>query len=255
MPTRRSGGPRGVGLGLVALLAATPALAQRPAGAAAGPLHRAIQALADYDNAATPDLNIDSVATATARQAARYLQSHALTAAQAGALGLPLSVDSQDAAHLRVYTFGYTSGGTRGAVSVAVVQWRDAAGQLEAYPLPVACGFSEIYKLASPGRTLYLLLGTERLNAPSVLSQALVLELKGKYLRLDNAVFGAGPLLPLSNTDMEFDPARQTLHLDLTNYAPEQQGEDPLLTCGYHGSPASRQLTLRFSNGRFVKSR
>lgn len=246
---------QGICLGLVALLATAPALAQRPAGAAAGPLQRAIQALANYNNAATPDLNIDSVATATARQAARYLKSHKLTATQAEALGMPLTVNSEDAAHLRVYTFGYTSGGTRGAVSTAVVQWRDAAGQLGAYPLPVACVFSEIYKLTSPGRTLYLLLGMERLNAPSMLSQALVLELRGKYLRLDNAVFGAGPLLPLSNTDMEFDPVRQTLHLDLTNYDPVQQGGDPLLDGGYHGVPASRQLTLKFSNGHFIKSR
>lgn len=221
----------------------------------ASKLKHDIQALADYDNGNTPELDIDSVAAETAYQATAYLKVHELPAAQAETFGMELSVDSEDASHLRIYTFGYTSGGTRGSVSVSVLQWRNQAGQLAAYPLPVACTFNAIYKLASPGRTMYLLLGYERLNAPSMLNQALVVELKGKYLVLDNAVFGQSPLLPLCNTDMEFDDARQILDLDLTNYDPKQQGDNPLKIWGFLSIPNSKKLSLKFSAGHFVKIR
>ena len=221
----------------------------------ASKLKHDIQALRDYDNMATPELDIDSAATETARALTRYLKAHELSAAEAEKLGLELSVDSEDAFHLHVYTCGYTSGGTRGGVSVPVLQWRNQAGQLAAYPLPVACTFNEIHKLASPGRTLYLLLGDERLNAPSMLNQAFVIELKGKYVLLDNPVFGRSPLLPLCNTDMEFDEIKQVLHLDLTNYEPAQQGDNPLERWGLRGIPTSKKMSLKFSAGHFVKSR
>lgn len=221
----------------------------------ASKLKHDIQALADYENGKTPELDIDSVASKTAREVTRYLKAHEMSAAEAEKFGMQLSVDSEDVSHLRVYTFGYTSGGTRGGVSVPVLQWRNQAGQLAAYPLPVSCTFNAVYKLASPGRTLYLLLGAERLNAPSMLNQALVVELKGKYLLLDNAVFGQSSLLPLCNTDMEFDEARQVLHLDLTNYDPRQQGNNPLKDWGFSSVPVSKKMSLKFSAGRFVKSR
>ena len=241
---------------LLAALLAGPMPARAQGGSAvplASKLKHDIQALADYDSRNTPELDIKSVASETAREMARYLKAHELSAAEAEKFGMELSVDSQDASHLRVYTFWYTSGGTRGGVSVPVLQWRNQLGQLAAYPLPVACTFNAIYKLAGPGRTLYLLLGDERLNAPSMLNQAFVVELKGKYLLLGNAVFGQSSLLPLCNTDMEFDETQQILHLGLTNYDPKQQGDNPLKTWGFRGIPASRELSLKFSAGRFVK--
>lgn len=242
-------------LALTLALGLAPTAHAQPSstGPSAAKLQRHIQALADYNSQKTPELDIDSVASKTARELARYLKVHELSASEAEKFGMQLSAESEDAAHLRVYTLGYTSGGTRGAVSVPVLQWRNQLGQLAAYPLPVNCTFNAIHKLADSRRTLYLLLGDERLNAPSRLNQAYVVALKGNYLLLDCAVFGPSLLLPLCNTDMEFDEARQVLHLDLTNYDPEQQGGNPLTECGFGQVPASKKLSLKFSNGRFVK--
>ncbi|RYY13264.1 MAG: hypothetical protein EOO36_16130 [Cytophagaceae bacterium] len=88
----------------------------------------------------------------TPRRLVAYLKTHELSAAGATNLNINLSASPRDAAHLKVFTYSYDSGGTRGTVHRPVLQWRRAAGQRFAYVPFEECDFTEIHQLASPGR-------------------------------------------------------------------------------------------------------
>ncbi len=217
---------------------------------------------------------IGGLADETARRLAIFLKTHDLTAAQAEQIGLEPPVVSGDA-HLRVYTIGYASGGTRGTVHIPVVQWKSATGQLGAYRLHEECDFTEVHKLASPGRMLYLLLGQEEGDMNAMKSEARVVELKGNYLLLDEAAFGSYTPLVLSNVELSFENRPQVLTLDLADHDADEQDDKVLAQWGYHGKFPKRPLTLfrrtyppevahkksvakmlrlKFSGGRFVRS-
>jgi hypothetical protein len=191
----------------------------------------------------------------TAKQLLAYLKTHELSAAATKDLGLEyVAARADDPTHLTVYTYSYSSGGTRGTIHRPVFQWRNAAGRLFAYAAAEECGFYEIHRLASPGRTQYLLLGNEKADGRCDISEAFVVELKGDYLLLDNAAFGPKPSLALCNVDMTFDRGRQVLHLDMSgdNGVPEYNDED-LAQVGFRQQPGVKTLDLQFSQGRFVK--
>jgi hypothetical protein len=191
----------------------------------------------------------DNLIATTARRLVTYLKSHELTAAGAKAMGLDYS-ESKDAGHLKVFTYSYSSGGTRGTIHRPVLQWKNAAGQRFAYSMAEECWFMEAYKLASPGRTQYLLLGADKGDSQCDNMQARVVELKGNYLLLDNAAFEGQPALRLCNVDMDFSPTQQLLRLNLAEYSTEH---DEVLPPQWY-RPGAKQLSLKFSNGRFVKS-
>jgi hypothetical protein len=152
-----------------------------------------------------------------------YLKTHELSAAGAKKLGLDLSAECKDAAHLKVFTYSYSSGGTRGTVHRPVLQWRNAAGQRFAYAPFEECEFTEIRRLASPGYPQYLLLGEDRGSGQCYLSQAYVVGLKGNYLLINKAAFAGsaqlsdnatdGASLIICNVAMEFNARRQVLNL------------------------------------------
>ena len=196
----------------------------------------------------------------TARQLVTYLKAHELPDAEATELDLAQLESSPDAARLRVYTFGYSSGGTRGTVHVPIVQWQNAAGKRFAYKLGEECAFSEIHKLASPGRTLYLLLGQETANSYTEVSEAYVVELKGDYLLLNNGAFGQGPSLSLGDVDMQFDETKQLLYLTAVPNEPPPIPKEiyvantaPLAQWAQKGQRAPKKVTLKFDGTRFVK--
>ncbi len=191
----------------------------------------------------------DKLTTSTARRLVTYLKAHEVTAAEAKSLGLDY-LDSRDANHLKVFTYSYASGGTRGTIDRPVFQWKNAAGQLFAYALGEECGFYEIHRLASPGRTLYLLLGGQKGDGSCDVGQAYVVELKGNYLLTDNVVFGKKTALNLCNVDMDFNEAKQVLHLDLAEYSTEH--DETLPPQWYR--PGAKSLNLKFSGGRFVSN-
>lgn len=185
---------------------------------------------------------------ATDRKLVAYLKTHEVSAAEAKTMGLGYA-ESADANHLKVFTYDYSSGGTRGTIHRPVLQWKNAAGQLFAYSMDEECGFAEIHKLASAGRTLYLLLGGEQGDSQCFVDQARVVELKGNYLLLTNTAFDKKPALRLCNVEMAFDPARQVLRLDLAEYSTEH---DETLPAQWY-RPGAKTLALKFENGRFVK--
>jgi|GEM_PF-1222612 len=206
------------------------------------------------------------------RRLVTYLKGRPATTAN---LGVDLSAESADVAHLKVFTYSYPSGGTRGTVHRPVLQWQNAAGQQFAYALPEECEFTAIYKLASPGRTRYLLLGQEEGDTNTSISEALVVELKGNYLLLDKEVFGKNSPLQLSNVELSFDEPKQVLTIDLADHDASAEDDKLLAQWGYHGKFPARPLTLfqrtyppmaphrksatktlrlKFSAGHFVKS-
>lgn len=214
-------------------------------------LKKNLQAIGEGDEESLGDLPDE-----TARRLATYLKAHELPDAQAEALGLEQVEGPQDAARLRVYA----SGGTRGTVHVPVLQWQNAAGKRFAYKLGEECAFGKIYKLASPGRTLYLLLGKETTNSYTELSEAYVVELKGDYLLLNNTAFGKSALLSLGDVTMRFDEAKQQLYLRaVPNEQPPISKEiyvantAPLWQWGQRGQRAPQKVTLKFAGTHFVK--
>jgi hypothetical protein len=187
----------------------------------------------------------------TPRRLVAYLKTHEVSAAGAKKLNLDLSAAYKDAAHLKVFTYHYDSGGTRGTIHRPVVQWQNAAGQHFAYAVPEECEFTEIRKLASPGHAQYLLLGNDRGSGRCYLSVAYVIELKGNYLLVNSAAFGKNTQLGnavasehaliLCNVLMEFEDHKQVLRIIDTE--PESDSK-----------PATKDyMVLKWKNTRFAK--
>ena len=164
-----------------------------------------------------------------------YLKTHEVSAAQARSLGL-YYLASPEAGHLKVLTYAYASGGARGIIHRPVWQWKNADGHLFAYAAHEEGYFHTLYRLASPGRTHYLLLGAEQGSRMCTRGRALLLELKGNYLLLDKQAFDQEPTLDICNAEMTYDARRQALTASATSEA---------------GAP----FTLYFSHGRFIRKK
>lgn len=188
----------------------------------------------------------DNLVAATPRRLVTYLKTHELSAAAAKTLGLDLSIDSHDAAHFKVYTYSYASGGTRGTINRSVFQWKNQAGKLFAYNFGEEGGPDELHKLASPGRTLYLLLGNEQGSRICVRGIAYLVELKGDYLLLDTKAFDNKPTLDLCNVELTYEAKSQALVVaaDSTAGAPDVYADKPF-----------KPFTLYLSQGRFLKKK
>ncbi|GAA4385477.1 hypothetical protein GCM10023186_28870 [Hymenobacter koreensis] len=194
----------------------------------------------------------------TTKKLVTYLKRYDLSAAEAQTLGLHLSVDSKDANGFKVYTFVYDSGNSRGAISIPVMQWKNQAGKLFAFAPAIQSSFFKVRRLNSPGRTLYLLLGTEKGSAGCTRNQAQVVQLKGDYLLLDTPAFGKRASLDLCNVWMEFDARQQKLILEASPFSfdsdgPEDEQYQLLKRLGLLNPTAPKTGVLRFNGQRFVK--
>jgi hypothetical protein len=197
--------------------------------------------------------DFDQLTTTTARRLVAYLKTHEVSAVEAKNLGLDYTA-AKGADYLKVFTYSYSSGGTRGTIDKPVLQWKNAAGQLFAYAVNEECAFYEVHRLASPGHSLYLLLGNEKGDGQCDVSQAYVVELKGNYLLANNTVFGKSASLSLCNMDMDFDASKQVLRIDPTHNKEIIDDQLRLQECGYRRRPGAKSLVLKLRNGRFVQS-
>jgi len=184
----------------------------------------------------------------TSRQLVAYLKAHEVTAAAAEKLGLGY-LDSPEAAHLKVFSYTYSSGGTRGTITNSVFQWKNQAGQLFAYAAHEEGGMGELYKLPSPGRTQYLLLGNEQGSSICVRGIAWLIELKGNYLLLDKQAFDNKPVVDICNVELTYDAPRQTLTV-----AGGSDFGTPDVYAANLGHPF-RPFKLYFAQGRFVRKK
>lgn len=242
------------GVLIAGLLAGAPvAQAQQPAKnpPTAAELKKDIARLAQGTEGESDAFN--KLVATMGRRLVAYLKTKEVTAAGAKDMGLGYT-ESKEADQLKVLTYAYNSGGTRGTIDQPVLQWQNAAGKRFAYACHEECDFDKIYKLVSPGRTLYLLLGQEKGDTRCFTSQAYVIELKGDYLLLTPA-FGPSPLLRLCNVEMEFDASKQMLHLDLSDTEVPEYNDEDLAKVGFRRQAGTKQLALKFSGGRFVKSK
>ncbi|MFD1470104.1 hypothetical protein ACFQ48_17885 [Hymenobacter caeli] len=187
----------------------------------------------------------DSLTTATARQLVAYLKTHEVPAAAAKNLGLGYTA-AAGAGHLKVFTYSYASGGTRGTIHRPVLQWQNRAGQLFAYAAHDEGGVDEIHALVSPGRTLYLLLGNEQGSTICVRTIARVVEVKGNFLVMDTNAFGKVSRLDLCNVNMRFDPRNQVLALT---------GDSQFGLPDVYSTKPFKPSILKFYRGHFVKNK
>lgn len=160
-----------------------------------------------------PDYNIDSLCLATAKKSIKLLANTNWTNASYKNLGLRLSLSSKDKTDIKIFNFGYDCGGTRRVITHPIIQWKNGAGKTFAYNFSnkINCSFTEIYKLKSPGRNLYLLIGYESGDGSCYQSIVYVVEIKGDYLLLDQPVFVNRPYLNFCNLEFDFDVKTQVL--------------------------------------------
>jgi len=184
----------------------------------------------------------------TGRQLLAYLKTHEVSAAAAKNLGLGY-LDSQDATRLKLFSYTYSSGGTRGTITSTVFQWKNPAGQLFAYAAHEEGDMGEVYKLPGSGRTQYLLLGNEQGSSICVRGIAWLVELKGNYLLLDKKAFDNKPVVDICNVEITYDARRQTLTV-----AGASDFGTPDVYAAHLGKPF-RPFKLHFSQGRFVRKK
>ena len=227
------------------LVSALAAQAQQPApaGPTAAELKKSLARIkrgTEGESAA-----FDQLVAATDNKLVAYLKAHEVSAVAAKSLGLGY-VASPDSARLKVFSYTYSSGGTRGAITQAVLQWHNRAGQRFAYVAHDEGGFIEIHRLPSPGRTQYLLLGSEPGSSICVRGLAWLVELKGNYLLLDKQALDNQPRLDICNVALTYDARRRTLAVaaDSTFGEPDVYADAPF-----------KPFTLRFAQGRFVRQK
>ncbi len=239
---------RRLGVLVVSLIAGTSvALAQQPAKASptAAELKKNITRIGEGSEGESEAF--DRLLAATDRKLVAYLKSHEVSKAAAENMGLAY-LESQDATHFKVFTYSYRSGGTRGDIHNFVYQWKNQTGQLFAYAAHEEGDFRKIYKLASPGRTQYLLLGNEQGSSICVRGIALLVELKGNYLLLDKQAFDNKPTLDSCNVELSYDARSQTLAATVDS---ELGSPDVYSDSGKPFKP----FKLYFSQGRFIRKK
>ncbi|MGI4741160.1 MAG: hypothetical protein ACRYG7_38830 [Janthinobacterium lividum] len=187
----------------------------------------------------------DELTTTTARRLVTYLKTHEVSAAEAKSLGLGY-LAAKGADYLRVFTYSYSSGGTRGEITQSVFQWKNQAGQLFAYAAHDEGSFTKIYKLASPGRAQYLMLGNEQGSSICMRGIAWLVELKGNYLLLNKQAFDNKPTLDICNVELTYEVPNQTLVV---------AGGSPFGDPDVYADKPFKPFKLYFSQGRFIKKK
>ncbi len=187
----------------------------------------------------------DQLLATTDKKLVAYLKTHDVSVSAAKSLGLGYTA-SPDSARLKVFSYSYSSGGTRGVITQSVLQWRNRAGQRFAYVAHEEGGFGKIHKLPSPGRTQYLLLGNEQGSGICVRGLAWLVELKGDYLLLDKQAFDKKPLIDICNVELTYDARRRTLTV---------AGGSPFGEPDVYADKPFVPFTLHFAQGRFVRKK
>ena len=229
---------------LAAGLLATPLAQAQQAALAAPTAAELTQRLARIARGTEGEsVAFDRLVAATDKKLVAYLKARDVSATVAKNLGLGYGA-SPDSARLKVFSYTYSSGGTRGTITQSVLQWKNRAGQRFAYVAHEEGGFNSIYKLPSPGRTQYLLLGSEQGSSICVRGIAWLIELKGNYLLLDKQAFDNKPLLDSCNVELTYDARTRTLAV---------AGGSPFGDPDVYAEEPFRPFKLYFSQGRFIK--
>ena len=230
----------------------------------ASEIKKNISFVAAYTYNNEPDYNIDSLCLATAKKSVKLLANTNWTNVNYKALGLRLSLTSGDRTEIKIFNFGYDCGGTRRIITHPIIQWKNTSGKTFAYNLSsnINCDFNEIYKLKSPGKNRYLLIGQESGDGNCYQSVAYVIEIRGDHLIIDQPAFADLGYINLCNMEFDFDSKTQilrgllahaSLRSDLDALMPGVKTEKlkTLIGKGYYSEPS--EFSLRFDGQKFVK--
>ena len=208
----------------------------------------------------------DSLSLVIANKLVRLLKKTTLSEKEAKRIGLELSIKTTDSSNIRIYNFWYTSGGTRASITHPVIQWTNKEGKLFAYNFSkyANCNFTQINRLSSTSKTLYLLTGHEPGNGACVQGFIYTIQIKGDYLILDYPAFVSAPYLFFCNVQIDFDKKKQQLDLSFDTYRDMYYHTDEQkylknkesikkLNDWFIQDTASVSVKLKFNDTRFQK--
>ncbi len=138
----------------------------------------------DYAN----DINVDSIALVTGQKIIEILKEQVIKLPDS--ITNFTSISSIDSL-IAVYTYSYSSGGTRGDIDIPVIQWRKKDGSYgvlgKIFGLEIM--FYEIFKLPSSDKDLYMLIGNEKCDGRTFEAVAYVVQIEKNNLIVDYPAF------------------------------------------------------------------
>ncbi|GEM_PF-3285495 len=150
-------------------------------------LQAKLQRLSTWSYREAPEYNIDSLAEVLSHEMAAYLSEKSFPMDEHTVnLERIASADSL----LMIYSYQYSSGGTAGALSTSIIQWKKSNGKFGTKILALPARFYESHILSQTKQhTLYLFLGGWKGSSRLEVSVAPVIELAGDRLNLAYPAF------------------------------------------------------------------
>lgn len=222
--------------------------------------------LLSHYNEDTEEIDFDAAKNQLTKNLMAYLRQDTLSEKQlygkeaSRNFFVSASVDGK----IRLYTYSFHSGGTRGEVDLPIIQWKKSDDSWGAYELPYEMHFYSIDRLESE-RTLYLLSGMEKGSSRLFVAMSLVIRIKNDYLILDYpAFFNESSSLvffdDISSGDgdciacMEFDPKTQSISVEkLGNEDEVGIWEKDAASIVQKLDKGAKACSFRFDGEKFVK--
>lgn len=117
--------------------------------------------------------------------------------------------------NLAIYSFSYSSGGTRGNITCPIIQWKYhggiTAGNVSAF---LNCSFEKVIVLDKL-KNLYLLIGHEKGDGSCNESIAYVISIDKNELNLQYKAFEDHSYLKICNGEFTYDEVKKTLNFKL----------------------------------------
>ncbi len=217
-----------------------------------------------------PDANIDSLSFSLSEKITALLDTMNLSKKSADSIGLKMLIDEPNLRNIKLYTFDYHSGGTRGYISHPIIQWVSDGGELLSYNFSnqINCYFDQIYPLSSDFGEYYLLLGQESGSGACMQNMAYCIEIKDSLLISDNIFFVNRPYLNLCNVPFEYDEQKKLLigrkeydiEVDIAsdvnyqnNYSDSKSDNEDLIDMLDGIYSDNKTILLEFNGREFVK--
>ncbi|MDW7691944.1 hypothetical protein R9C00_15625 [Flammeovirgaceae bacterium SG7u.111] len=141
-----------------------------------------LEELAGWDWNLTPEIDPDSLVEVASEQLTKVLATKVYDENDSiENLKITISPDGL----VRVFTFSYYSGGTRGEINNSVIQFQLSKGKYLVAPSGIEASFHQIHKLPSANKTLYLLIGEETGESRLLIGVAKTIEITPDNIHLE----------------------------------------------------------------------
>jgi hypothetical protein len=163
--------------------------------------------LSNYNYFEAEDFDVDRLSWKLSLRLTRFLKENELDAKSADSLGLEICIDEPNLRNIKLFNYGYHSGGTRGMISHPIIQWVSDAGKLCSYNFSevINCYFGELHPLSSPNKELYLFLGQETGSGACIQNIVYCFEIRNDTLICNLPIFINRPYINLCNIVFEYD--------------------------------------------------